>query len=727
MNKKIPLALALCSSIIALPLHAGEAHVWRGIAFGQSTDVNFSSNVLPEKIGVNDVTIAGKKLTPQDTVDLSAPVTIESRGGKIANSHDGLTFFYTMLPVSQNFILQATVTVDQFGPENGARPAAQEGAGLLVRDVIGLPRQQPLKVGYEEFPAASNMLMNAIVTQDKKDHSHIKLQAIGREGISQPWGNAGSSITRQSYKENIDLQQTPAFQLKLERTNDGFITSWAPTGSSEWVSKKVPRSDTIAQQDKDHYYVGFFASRNAKITISNASLTTSAARTQASPPYIAKAWPVVMQIASGAQSQSAEYILQARANYDGRFTVRQDEVIIGKDIAVKAGEMFTQPATLKDKNTFEVLFTPATSGKPVVQTLTVERSAGVEGRTLYVSAQGQANASGTADAPLTLSRGVELLPAGGTLILAAGDYPQTQIPLSASGLKGQPKTLRADGKAVIHGLQLDASYWHIKGVSVTDKSLRVQGSHNLIENVTAYRNDDTGIQISSPPDVGRPLWASYNRVVNSESFSNEDPGKINADGFAVKMRVGEGNRLEGCYSYDNIDDGFDLFNKIEDGANGVVTIENSIARNNTSNGFKLGGEGQPVAHEVRNSIAIGNHLDGFTDNFNPGRLVVANNVAVNNQRFNYIFRPSPYGKPETQGRFSGNISLRSQPGKYDDAVVGNIDDSNYFIHDGKSINAQGKSIKSDDYQTLALPDPLLRHADGRFNTGDFLSRSQPRS
>jgi hypothetical protein len=57
------------------------------------------------------------------------------------------------------------------------------------------------------------------------------------------------------------------------------------------------------------------------------------------------------------------------------------------------------------------------------------------------------------------------------------------------------------------------------------------------------------------------------------------------------MRVGEGNRLEGCYSHDNIDDGFDLFNKIEDGANGVVVIENSIARNNTSNGLSSAGKG----------------------------------------------------------------------------------------------------------------------------------------
>lgn len=136
------------------------------------------------------------------------------------------------------------MTVDQFGPENGALPAAQEGAGLLVRDIIGHPRQQPLVVGYEEFPAASNMVMNAIMTQDKKDRSHVKLQAITREGIAQPWGNAGSTINRLSYKENIDLKQTPDFQLRLERTNEGFVTSWAPVDSDKWVSQSAScRSD----------------------------------------------------------------------------------------------------------------------------------------------------------------------------------------------------------------------------------------------------------------------------------------------------------------------------------------------------------------------------------------------------------------------------------------------------------------------------------------------------
>ncbi len=689
MKSKIPLALMMCSAFSAMATE--QPHVWKAIAFGQSTDLNFSSNVLPEKIGVNDVTIDGKKLSPQESADLAKAITLESRGGKIANSHDGLTFFYTELPTGENFVLQATVRVDQFGPENGAKPAAQEGAGLLVRDVLGNPRQQPLKMGYEEFPAASNQVMNAIMTQDKKDHQRVKLQAITREGISHPWGDAGAAIKKQSYKEEVDLSQTPEFRLKLQRTDDGFITAWAPLDSDTWVSKRVPRADLISVQNKDHYYVGFFASRNAKITVTNASLTTTSAHTVPSELWQAEPLPVVVQLASSTVSASPDYLLQARANEDGVFSVRQNEVVIGNEKAVKAGEMYTLPARLEQTSTFTVTFTPA-HGTPVNQQLTVERIADRDTTHLYAAPDGKADAQGTADTPLDLATAIALLAPGGKLVLKSGDYPQSEIPVAASGSSDKLKTLQADGKVVIHGLLLDASYWHINGIDVTGKSLRVQGSHNLIERVTAYRNDDTGIQISSPEKIGRPLWASYNRVVDSESYGNEDPGKINADGFAVKMRVGEGNRLERCYSHDNIDDGFDLFNKIEDGANGVVVIENSVASNNTSNGFKLGGEGQPVAHQIRNSKATGNHLDGFTDNFNPGRLVVENNIAVDNQRFNYIFRPSPYGDVTTQGTFTGNVSIRNQPGEYDDAVTGNVDNTNYFIEKGRSVNSEGKEL-----------------------------------
>ncbi|KEA50919.1 pectate lyase [Mangrovibacter sp. MFB070] len=721
---KLPFALTLCGAVLSAQVCAQQQpHIWHAITFGQSTDVNFSSNVLPEKVGVNDVTIAGKKLDTTSKADLSQPVTIESRGGKIANSHDGLTFFYTQLPADQNFSLQATVTVNQFGPENGAKPAAQEGAGLLVRDILGNPRQNPLKPGYEEFPSASNMVMNAIMTQDRKDADQVKMQAMYRQGVSQPWGNAGAAITKKSYKEQISLAKNGTFRLKLQRTNDGYITSWAPAGSDDWVSQQVKGADSVTVQDKQHYYVGFFASRNAKITISDATLTTTPAETQASPAWVAKPWPVVAQIASSDKSASNDYVVQARANYDGTWSVTQNEVVIGANKTVKAGEMMTQPASLANGNQFSLDFTPANApDKPVVQKLVVEKIAASSSERIYAGPQGKADNAGTSGAPLDLTSAVHMLPPGGTLVLSPGDYAGITIPLSASGLADKHKTLVAEGKAVIHGVLLEASYWNIKGIDVTDKSLRITGSHNLVENVTAYHNDDTGIQISSPDKIGRPLWASYNRIVNSESWGNEDPGKINADGFAVKMRVGEGNRLEGCYAHNNVDDGFDLFNKIEDGPNGVVVIENSIARNNTSNGFKLGGEGQPVAHQIRNSIAIGNHLDGFTDNFNPGRLVVENNTAVDNQRFNFIFRPSPYGGPETQGVFKGNKSLRTTPAKYDDAVTGDVDKSDYFIHKGKSVNSAGKEIKATDFSSLTMPEPLLRKPNGTFDFGSFLQK-----
>ncbi|WP_192456231.1 pectate disaccharide-lyase PelX [Musicola keenii] len=702
------------------------APVWHSITFGQSTDVNFSSNVLPEKIGVNDVTINGKKLTPEDKADLSAPITIESRGGKIANTHDGLTFFYTRLPANVNFVLQSDVTVDQFGPENNAKPAAQEGAGLMVRDVLGVPRQNPLQEGYEEFPAASNMVMNAIMTQDKKSKTEVKLQAIVRNGVTQPWGNQGAQIFRNGYQEKINLEQTPTFRLKLERTNEGFVTAYAPTGSDQWVTKAVKGADLVTRQDKDYYYVGFFSSRNAKITVSNASLTTSPAQTVSSPVFTAKTYAPLLQVASSTQSASDTYQLQARVNYRGTMEAFQDGKPLGKAQNINAGDLFSLSTKLtKQKSDFKLVYTPTEGEDKTVReaAFSVEKIALADAKAIYVAPDGKPTNKGSKASPLDISTAINALAAGGTLWLTDGDYSATEIPVSASGHAKGYKNLYVSGKkAVIHGLKLNASYWNVKGIEITEKNFRIEGSHNRIERVLAHHCDDTGIQVASSDAVGKPLWASYNLILNSESHSNQDPGKINADGFAVKMRVGEGNVIRGAFSHDNVDDGFDLFNKIEDGPNGVVVIENSIALNNTSNGFKMGGEGQPVAHQVKNSIAIGNQLDGFTDNFNPGALAVSNNIALDNQRFNFIFRPSPYYGPEKQGIFKNNVSLRTKPGKYDDAVVGRIDASNYFIKNGHSVNSQGKEITVAAYKSVQVPQTFSRDAKGNLQLGDFLKK-----
>ena len=711
------LSLGMCAQSSAAALPDASKLVWRSITFGQSTDVNFATNVLPQKIGMNETRLAdGKPVAATGTL-LSTPFTLESRGGKVGNSHDGLTYFYTKLPADVNFRLEADFTLNQFGPENGAKPAGQEGAGLLVRDILGTPREPVTKPGIEELPAASNMVMNSVMATGDKPPV---LALIARQGVQQPWGNTGISIVRESYHPLT----TPAhFSLRLTRTDNSFDVAYAPQGGDQWISHSVAGADRVTQLDKTGYYVGFFASRNASITVSQAKLTLDEAHTQPSASYVTPSLKARIEVMSSPLITRRDSVIQWRTNGDGQLQIDQDGKPLLRQTAVRGGEVMTAPFHAQQPVTpLQIIFTPD-NGTPVTLEFPLKMALVSNPDELHVSPQGEAGNDGSAQHPLDFASAVNLLAPGGTLWLAEGEYPAGVIPATASGTEQNRKTLRAQGDNVVfNGLKLDASFWNIRDITVTQKSFHIAGSYNHIDRVKAHHADDTGIWVASPDGIGRALWASHNLISNSESWGNQDPGRKNADGFAVKMRVGEGNRLVNCYSHDNVDDGFDLFNKIEDGPNGSVTIENSLSVHNGSNGFKLGGEGLPVAHIIHDSVAVENGMDGFTDNFNPGALVVENNRALDNKRFNFLFRPSPYTTADKQGTFKGNLSLRTSPGKYDDAVTGNVDDSNYFYTGHKTMNKQNKEIQPGDFISLRLQDPITRLSDGGFNYADFLKK-----
>jgi len=714
----VALTLAASAQGMAAALPDASKLVWHSITFGQSTDINFATNVLPEKIGMNETRLADGKTIPSDGTLLTTPFTLESRGGKVGNSHDGLTYFYTRLPAQANFRLEADITLNQFGPENGAKPAGQEGAGLLVRDILGNPREPVTKPGIEELPAASNMVMNSVMATGDKPPV---VALLARQGVQQPWGNTGIGMVRESYHP----LNTPAhFSLRLTRTNSGFEVAYAPQGRDQWTTRTVEGADRITQLDKTGYYVGFFASRNASITVNHATLTLSGAQTLPSAPYVTPSLKARIEVMSSPVMARRDGVFQLRTNGDGQVQITQEKKPLLRQKTVRGGEIISVPFHAdKPSTSLSVTFTPD-NGQPLTQEFPVSMALVNNPDELYVSPQGVAGSDGSRAHPLDFSSAVNLLAPGGTLWLADGDYPASVIPATASGTEKAMKTLRAQGDNVVfNGLKLEASYWNVQGITVTGKSFHIAGSYNHLDRIKAHHADDTGIWVASPDGIGRALWASHNLISNSESWGNQDPGRKNADGFAVKMRVGEGNRLVNCYSHDNIDDGFDLFNKIEDGPNGSVTIENSLSVHNGSNGFKLGGEGLPVAHVVRHNVAVENGMDGFTDNFNPGALVIESNRAVDNKRFNFLFRPSPYTTADKQGSFRDNLSLRTTPGKYDDAVSGNVDDSNYFYTGHHSVNRAGEIITPDNYLSLKLPEPLTRHADGAFNYQHFLEKT----
>jgi hypothetical protein len=661
----------------------GSQLIWQAITFGQSTDLNFGSGVLPEKVGTNEVLVDGKAAQPGPLAD---SFTIESRGGKIANSHEGLTFYYTRLPAGVNFTLAATVILEQLGPETGSSPNQQEGAGLMVRDIIGSPRLDPQPAGLEEFPAASNMVMN-LLRANKKGESNglVDVTATYREGIYEPWGTAGNRMGRDALHSGVAFGPEHNYRMTLARTDTGFEVGY----NGQIQAVKGANANIVQMQDPGHQYVGFFASRNARVKVSDVSIELSPANTVEAPRYQAQQEKVVLEPASPAQSATEAYTVQARANYGGVFSLQQDGNPLVEYRQVAAGEMFRFDARLlRDKTDFALVYTPVEGPdlSPLTHSYSVTRVGVSDPMNLVVNPDGSKGR-------MTLAEAVGLLPPGGTISLEEGDYEGITIPATASGTAEHRKSLRAQGQVRFTGdIIHKASYWDIADLEVAGARMIVHGSHNRFDRIKTHSAEDTGFQITSPEGLGRTLWASHNRVADSESFNNMDPSRINADGFAAKMRVGDGNTFIRCIAHHNIDDGWDLFNKVEDGPNGAVTILDSVSYLNgrtltvvpeggaQGNGFKLGGEGLPVAHVIKNSLAFHNLMDGFTDNFNPGSLTVENNVAIDNQRFNFLFRKSPYADTVQQGSFVNNRSYRfAVDSDYDDVVNGEQLTDNHFL------------------------------------------------
>ncbi|MDT0686986.1 right-handed parallel beta-helix repeat-containing protein [Autumnicola psychrophila] len=193
------------------------------------------------------------------------------------------------------------------------------------------------------------------------------------------------------------------------------------------------------------------------------------------------------------------------------------------------------------------------------------------------------------------------------------------------------------------GIVLKADNWHIKGLQfykAGDNGLHIRGNNNIIEFCSFSECADTGLQL----DDG----ASNNTILNCDSFYNADSKLENADGFAVKMDVGSGNRFIGCRAWNNLDDGWDGY--LREADNVKTTYQNCWAFNNgylkngnkgkgDGNGFKTGGsDNKTRKHNASyyRCMAVNNVSDGFDHNSNRGEVSILNCSATGNGR-NFAF------------------------------------------------------------------------------------------
>jgi hypothetical protein len=295
----------------------------------------------------------------------------------------------------------------------------------------------------------------------------------------------------------------------------------------------------------------------------------------------------------------------------------------------------------------------ATGGKAtggVTSSGGITGTGGLSGTQYWIATDGSDSNPGTEAQPFkTLTYAHSRASAGVTIWIKPGTYAwSSTVSLSKSGTAASPINVFAAagtrpvidfsgqtcGTSSARGIQISGNYWHLKGFDVQkagDNCIHISGSYNTIEWVATHGCCDSGLQITAGT-ASDATQAAYNTILNCDSYENYDvpTSGENADGFAPKLHIGPGNVFRGCRSWNNADDGYDLF-----ASDDIVVIDHCWAFLNgilasgggtsagDGNGFKLGGAATAgdayeggAPHQVSNSFSFENAHCGFTRNNN---------------------------------------------------------------------------------------------------------------
>jgi hypothetical protein len=761
-----------------------EIGTWQSVVFGESTNANrFSVEPLEEGVRLSSTQNGGKFQ---------------------ASGSDGLTYYYQQVPKEVNFRLRATVDVESWTYTNGQEgfavmlrdsvPADNRFGsaffsnsfsilgsriqytwnannmevtngngtnytmrlGLGTRTITGVPQGQP-----ELAPPTGSV---STVTSTFETSAGEQGKEAGSYNIM---GNGSGNL----FPATDDLT---TFHLEMKKTNTGLEAYYYdPKTGEELASEIMYDWEKLYGSDSDHVYLGFAAARNMTIKVTDIDLTYTDPATD--PP--AKERPnrviePVYTVTSREQTGSAAHELRFRANADGLLTIKTaaGTLLDGAEainVSANREAVFTTTLT-PGENDFIFSFTPDPNFPPEDYTVMADYDtreikhsvhyAPPSYMTVYVTPEGKDSGTGSRQNPLSLRQALRYAIAGQTIVLAGGDYLMDEGLLISSGIDGtkeKPIKLIADNnqteRPVLNfngrgsGLTHWGNHWVMRGFDVTNtapmrQGLQISGSDNWIEDIYAYRNGNTGIQISGRSADPFEEWPANNMVKNCTSFENADPGFEDADGFAAKLTVGEGNVFDGCIAYHNADDGWDLFARNENGPIGKVVIKNSVAYRNgwvpgkegtgNGNGFKMGGSSMPGAHELINSLAFENLAKGIDSNSGTN-ISVTSSSSFNNQSYNVAFYTS--SAPQTDFHAAGVLSFRTEDlgvreqirpvNQEETQIYGPL---NYYWNEQTRIseNSLGQQVQKEWFVSLVSEDaeteraarePVTRYENGSIN------------
>ena len=752
---------------------------WYFTYFGQSTKESLNRSEILDSDDLKIKLYAGSRT---------------DQGGKFTSFHDGISFYYTKVDADkENFVLSAKITVDWINPVPDGQEGfgilvldsiGEKGVSSVnnYTNSVGLIATKfEETIGGVKY-SSKDTLGARFVTGITPEVLSGGDSAVAEEGKSK-----GSAF---SYDENALVKSGDVYYLTVKKDNTGYHCyytvpeeerEWVTDGNGDEVRKKYPESFTLygpenlTQIDTEYVYVGFAAARWAEITVSDVSFTVTDPSTD---PPAEEEKPTLVPLTTFVKSPSGYYTTSYpfvfNANSDGTLTVKESGTshYYIRDERITAGEDYSKTIALIDTSSkLYISFTPDSSYRPsdnerIAQyneetgayeenysTLAQYKSVSIrsiEGDTIYCSPNGYGFNEGTEESPMDIATALLYSAPGQTIILKEGVYNlsnQLVIERGNSGTEDNPKTLKGeDGKTVVlrfsrtaarGGFVIRGNWWRIENIEITNtpdgqKGMQIAGSWNIVSHVSAYKNGDTGIQISGSSSDSSRYWPHDNRVEFCISHDNCDSAQNNADGFGAKLTCGEGNVFYSCIAYSNIDDGWDLYSKIETGPIGEVTIDSCIAYRNGSlsdgsgpgdgNGFKLGGDGIAVNHTLVNSISFSNTANGVTSNSNP-TLTIKNCTIYDNGNRNLTL----YGRGSGERSYSvsGIISVSGTLSDNVKEAEGVISEDNYLCNGNTGVNSLGETLDTSIFRSIDKSTINFTFTRDGIDTHSFLEQDTP--
>lgn len=584
-------------------------------------------------------------------------ISTDGAGKILAASSDGLAFYYTAIPVDQNFTLRAKVHVNSW--ENRSY---QNGFGVAALDRIGSGSAEVwnnsvlvggMRLAYyydkatntqfsEQDPGRLGDKYNmrlGIASLYRSGVTWDGLEAMGGE-ITFPPGFTSYTQPLESFAvaegkapgtynivangaelECEDLSGLTAdFILEIQRNNTGYFASYYTADGQLIGRHKTYDPKALDQLDKDYVYVGFFTSRLMDATFSDVELKTNDPSADPAPEAKPKTLIYPQAIVHSAErANSADYDLIMMANVTGEIhttvnggsgpsgrvdtangradihvTLEPGENQIGITFVPDEGQTFADPDLALGSNQAVTLS----------HTVTYEtRLAGQ--KTLYVAPAGKPGAAATAADPLDIQTALELAQPGQVVVVTEGTYALSGLVIrkGISGTEQSPIYLVADPAAKTRpvldfggtgtGLLLLGDWWYLYGLDVT-------------------RANDEGVTVSGSHNV-LDRMEIYGNLATGLQISRSSRADYSIDYWPSH------NLILNCTSHHNIDPGYsdaDGFGaKLTCGVGNV--FDGCVAYRNSDDGWDLyaKAESGPIGKViVQNCVAYAN---GYLDDGTP--------------------------------------------------------------------------------------------------------------